>query len=153
MPAFFRKVGYHDPTDSYHTVFQDAHNTKESCFDWLMRHPANFETFNKYMAARRENQKTWIQVYPVEEDATSLAPERPLFVDIGGNIGHQAAEFKAKYPKLPGKVILQDLPGAIQHALPTPGVENQVHDFYEAQPVKSGSSPECGQIFLKLTIC
>ena len=120
-----RKVGYHDPTDSYHTVFQDAWDTEQNCFEWMMGHPTYFESFNQYMASRREHQATWIQFYPLKDDATNLSPERPLFVDIGGGIGHQAAEFKARYPDLPGKVILEDLPFAIDHALPTAGVENQ----------------------------
>ena len=139
MPAYLRKNGYKDLTDSYHTVWQDAYKTKENCFEWIMSRPASFDNFNQYMASRREHQVTWIQFYPVEEDATQLDPARPLFVDIGGGIGHQAAEFKEKYPTLPGKVVLQDLPFAIDHALPTPGVDNQALDFFTGQPVKSES--------------
>ncbi|GAW24152.1 hypothetical protein ANO14919_137330 [Xylariales sp. No.14919] len=36
-----------------------------------------------------------------------------------------------------GRVILQDLPHSISNALPTPGVENMAHDFFEPQPVKA----------------
>ncbi|KAL2043501.1 hypothetical protein N7G274_003808 [Stereocaulon virgatum] len=55
---------------------------------------------------------------------------------MGGGVGHQCAQFKARFPHVPGRVILQDLPHSIDKALPTPGVENMVHDFFEPQPVK-----------------
>ena len=63
-------------------------------------------------------------------------PNNALYVNIGGGIGHQCAQFKARYPDLPGRIILQDLEHSIEQALKTPGVENMVHDFFEAQPVK-----------------
>ncbi|PQE03140.1 O-methyl transferase B protein [Rutstroemia sp. NJR-2017a BBW] len=55
---------------------------------------------------------------------------------MGGSIGHQCANLKAKYPSLPGRVILQDLPHTIATALPTTGVENIAHDIFEPQPIK-----------------
>ncbi|KAF2174812.1 S-adenosyl-L-methionine-dependent methyltransferase [Zopfia rhizophila CBS 207.26] len=136
MPAYLQKTGYRNLTDSYHTVWQDAWHTKESLFEWMMGHPKNFENFNLFMATRRENQTTWIDRYPVKGEATGLSPERALFVDVGGGIGHQCADFKAKYPDLPGRVILQDLPLAVEHAIPTPGVEVMTYDFMTPQPIK-----------------
>jgi len=65
-------------------------------------------------------------------------PERVLYVNVGGGIGHQCAEFRNKYPasQIPGRVVLQDLPATIERALPTEGVENMAHDFFQPQPVK-----------------
>lgn len=88
------------------------------------------------MAARRAGMPTWLSVYPIESETKGWNPELPVFVDIGGGIGHQCAELKGKYPKLPGKVVLQDLPHCIDHALPTPGVDNTVQNFFEPQPIK-----------------
>jgi O-methyltransferase domain len=79
---------------------------------------------------------TWLSVYPVEEETKSWSPERPVFVDVGGGLGHQCAALKGTYPELPGRVILQDLPHAIQVAMTTPGVEDTVHDFFQPQPVE-----------------
>lgn len=59
-----------------------------------------------------------------------------LFVDVGGGIGSQCALLKDRLPDLPGRVVLQDLPIVVQHALPTEGVENMSHDFWNEQPVK-----------------
>ena len=84
--------------------------------------------------------ETWLAVHPVEAETRGWAADAPVFVNVGGGIGHQCAEFKARYPNVPGNVILQDLPEVIAQALATPGVENMAHDFFKPQPVK-GKSP------------
>lgn len=92
------------------------------------------------MASRREPELSWLSVYPVQErlgdDGDGCRPSRPLYVNIGGGIGHQCAQFRERYPDVPGRVVLQDLPHSIAAALPTPGVENMAHDFFEPQPVE-----------------
>ncbi|MCJ1332209.1 hypothetical protein MMC10_008901 [Thelotrema lepadinum] len=134
MPAFFEKHGYKDLTDSHDTIFNEAWSTKQDCFQWVASHPTKFENLNLYLASRRENQTTWVDLYPLS--TSDLSSERALFVDVGRSIGHSCAEFKAKYPDLPGRVILQDLQFSIEHALPTAGVEKMVHDFTTPQPIK-----------------
>jgi hypothetical protein len=90
------------------------------------------------MALRRKPELSWLTVYPVERDTKDWDAKNngTIYVNIGGGIGHQCAQFKEKYPKLPGRVILQDLPHTIEKALPTPGVESMAHDFFEPQPIK-----------------
>lgn len=78
-----------------------------------------------------------IKVNGTDGDA-AINPETPVFVDVGGGIGSQCAILKAKLPNLPGRVILQDLPVALQHALDTEGVEIMAHNFWTEQPVKGG---------------
>lgn len=135
MPAFFRKTGYHIP-DAVHTVFQEAWNTPKHAFVWIGEHPENLNYFNTYMASRRSPETSWLTVYPVLEEAKDWDPEWPLYVNIGGGIGHQCAEFRTKFPNIPGRVILQDLPQSTTKALATPGVENMAHDIFEAQPIQ-----------------
>lgn len=89
------------------------------------------------MAFRREPKLSWLTVYPVEQETHGWDDaSRPIYVNIGGGIGHQCAQFKEQYPNLPGRVILQDLPHSIAKAMPTPGVENMAHNFFEPQPIK-----------------
>ncbi|EHL01928.1 putative Sterigmatocystin 8-O-methyltransferase [Glarea lozoyensis 74030] len=78
---------------------------------------------------------TWLSVYPVVEEAAKWSAEKGLFINIGGGIGHQCAQFKEKYPSLQGRIVLQDLPHSVAQALPTPGVENMAHDMFERQPI------------------
>ncbi|KAI1179302.1 S-adenosyl-L-methionine-dependent methyltransferase [Nemania sp. FL0916] len=136
LPEFLKKTGYKNPTDPLHTVFQDAFKTDLHQFSWLGQHPENLAYFNDFMAFRRQPELTWLTVYPVQEQVRDWDPERPVYVNMGGGIGHQCAQFLAKYPDVSGRVILQDLPHSIAKALPTPRVENIAHDFFEPQPIK-----------------
>jgi len=136
LPDFLRKTGYKNPTDPLHTVFQDAFKTEVHQFAWFAEHPENLAYFNDFMAFRREPGLTWLTVYPVEEQVRDWDPERPVYVNMGGGIGHQCAQFLHKYPQVPGRVILQDLPHSIAKALPIPRVENIAHNFFDPQPIK-----------------
>lgn len=145
MPAFLEKTHYKNPDDDMHTVFQDAWSDERHVFSWFVDHPQKLGYFNDYMALRRSPERSWIQIYPVFEKTLGWDPERPMFVDVGGSIGHQCAHFKKSFPGLPGRVILQDLEHSISKALPTPGVENMVHDFFELQPIRGESTfNHCG---------
>ena len=42
--------------------------------------------------------------------------EALLLVDVGGGTGTDALEFRRRYPSIPGRVILQELPGVIASA-------------------------------------
>lgn len=123
--------------DELHTSFQVAFQTGLPVFAWFAGHPENLARFNEYMKLCRHATVSWLTVYPVlDEVQTWNDSERAVFVNIGGGVGHQCAEFRQKFPDVPGKVILQDLPHSIAAALSTPGVENMVHDFFNPQPVK-----------------
>ncbi|KAL2756635.1 hypothetical protein ACRALDRAFT_1075525 [Sodiomyces alcalophilus JCM 7366] len=136
IPAFLKKTSYKSPSDEIHTVFQDAWKTDKHAFAWFADHPEKLDYFNDYMAFRREPELSWLTVYPVEEETRGWDASRPVYVNIGGGIGHQCAQFKERYPNIPGQVILQDMPHSIAKALPTPGVDNVAHNFFEPQPVR-----------------
>jgi hypothetical protein len=110
-------------------------------FAWFENHPENLKHFNDYMALRRGPEISWLSVYPVREEAAGWEAEKPLYVNIGGGIGHQCAQFVDRYPDVPGRIILQDMPHSIEKALPTPGVEAVVHNFFDPQPVKGQPNP------------
>ena len=127
---------YQDITDHTKTVHQVAHKTPLFAFHWFVEQPQLAGYFNEYMNHRRKGQTICWDVYPVEEEAQGWEAAATLLVDIGGNVGHQCAEFKQRFPQIPGHVVLEDLPGPIAMALSTPGVENKTHDMFEPQPVK-----------------
>ena len=141
LPPFLKRTGYRNPTDELHTVFQDAWKTDLHAFAWFAHNPDHLAAFNDYMALRRKPDVSWLTTYPVAQEAGDWDPERPVFVNVGGGVGHQCAEFKNRFPGVPGRVILQDLPHSIAQALQTPGVENMVHDFFQTQPVQGMCAP------------
>lgn len=108
-------------------------------FAWLQQHPEMFDYFNQWMAVQCEGMPTWLSVYPIEEETKGLNPENPVFVDVGGDIGHQCLALKTKYPHLPGRLILQDIPPTVEKAIPMQDVEVLVHYFFQAQPIKGKS--------------
>ncbi|TVY44620.1 O-methyltransferase [Lachnellula subtilissima] len=136
LPSFLLCNGYQNITDRSNTVFQSAWKTDLPVFEWLSQHPEHFDNLNQHMAARRLQMPSWMSVFPFEREAKGWHETDPLFVDIGGGIGHQCAELKAIYPSIKGRVILQDLPHSIEQALSTPGVENMAQDFFLPQPIR-----------------
>lgn len=80
----------------------------------------------------------WFKEYPFENQTQNWNPnpEEVLFVDVGGNVGHYCALFKSTFPNIPGRVLLEDLPTTLAHALPTSGVERLGHDLFQPQPIK-----------------
>ena len=89
------------------------------------------------MTVQRAGTPDWLSVFPVKEEVGtwSAEPNKALFVDIGGSFGHQCRAFKAKYPNLPGRVILQDIRQTLEQVLPIEGVEIIVQNFFEPQAI------------------
>lgn len=137
IPEFLKKNGYRNPTDETDRAFIMGWGTRDSTFDIMLKVPNAMRHFQQYMSLRRDATMSWLAVCPVREETAGLTdPDRALYVNVGGGIGHQCAEFRAKYPDIPGRVINQDLPDAVALALQTPGVENMAHDFFQPQPVR-----------------
>ncbi|KAI9882288.1 MAG: hypothetical protein M1823_005966 [Watsoniomyces obsoletus] len=136
-PRFLAETGYKNPSDMSHGPGQMAHQTAEPLFRWLPKHPVNFTAFNQWMTAQREGQPSFLSVFPAETMLLKGAtPETPIFVDVGGGVGHQSVAFREKFPDAPGRVILQDIPPVIEQAVSHPGVEKMGINFWEPEPIK-----------------
>ena len=96
----------------------------------------------QFMANWKEGTPDWLSVYPIERDAENVDPARPLFVDIGGGLGHQCQLLRQKKPELQGKVILQDLPVTLQNAPPIQGVGFVEQDFFQPQRIQGKVSSQ-----------
>ena len=136
LPKFLAATKYENPADSANCAFQPGHNTDQHPYKWFSEHPEEQHNFNVFMMEKYEGTKTWLDGFPFEELCHNLSPKTPLFVDVGGGVGHQCQAFKKKYPNIPGRVILEDLPQTVQEALKIDGVEVLGHDFWKPQPIK-----------------
>ena len=138
MPAFLRKNSYQDVTDGKATVFQPAYHTELDTYTYFSQKPENLTALIRYMGLEQDVRGRWLKEYPFERQTQDWNPssEEALFVDIGGNVGHYCALFKGQFPNVPGRIILEDLPDTLNHALPTAGVEKVGHDFFQPQPIK-----------------
>ena len=93
------------------------------------------------MAVQR-SPTTWLSVFPLAQELARWkpSPEQAVFVDIGGGFGHQCQALKGANPDLKGRIILQELPQTLEHVPPLEGIETQVYNFFEPQPVKGTTS-------------
>jgi demethylsterigmatocystin 6-O-methyltransferase len=138
IPKYLAETKYANPQDMMHTPYQLANSTDLPAFVHFPTKspPALIQDFNLWMSAQFQYEKTWVDVFDMEQLCLNSEATTPIFVDIGGGIGHQCALLKSKLPNQAGRVVLQDLPVSIEHALPTAGVENTVLDFWTGQPIK-----------------
>jgi len=139
LPDFLIENKYQDIVENTHTPLQKAWNTPFPAFIWVQTKPESFAHFNQYMAVQRMGMPTWLDVYPYKAKAEDLSPEQPLFVDLGGGIGHQSIALREQLPNVPNKIILQDIPQTLEHAIKHPGVDIVVQDFFQPQQVKGRS--------------
>ncbi|KAL2850273.1 S-adenosyl-L-methionine-dependent methyltransferase [Aspergillus pseudoustus] len=135
LPNFFADNGYQEPSSLKDCPFQKGFRTEQSIFEWLPQNPKQLKWLGQTMALERPT--VWVDHFPLLEYLGDFAAaDKTLFVDVGGSIGHQAKALREKFPTLPGKVIVQDLPGVVAEAPPTEGVEFVGFDFFNPQPVQ-----------------
>ncbi|KAI1110418.1 hypothetical protein F5Y14DRAFT_362445 [Nemania sp. NC0429] len=107
LPAVLKSTGHCNPTNPCHTAFHDAWNTTQEPFAWFGENADYHKYFNDYMALRQGLKQTWLEAYPIHEvlDTTGDYSDRAVFVNTGGGIGHQCAQFKAAYPNTRGRSV------------------------------------------------
>ena len=144
MVEYLEKNGWKNPTNKDATAFKFATNTDKHYFDWVHQ-PENAyqaEQFQQHMAFKTLGEK-WYDVLPVDEIlGKNLDPSDVLLVDVGGASGHDIIGFHKKHPNIPGRLILQDLPGTIQalDADIMKPVEPVAYDFFTPQPIQGAKA-------------
>lgn len=134
------------PREARETPFFIANSA--TMFEWLKENPQQRKFFDSFMGFRRIEILPWYDIFPID-DQFSLGlrsdPDAVLIVDVGGSHGHDILKFKERYPDLPGKLILQDLPETIDSLSgESSGIEPMAYNFYHPQSVK-GAYKERGR--------
>lgn len=140
LPDFLAANKYQDIISNTNTPFQVAHSTKLQSFDWMVQHPEHFASLQKVMTAFKGAEWTvGLDTLDIEAKKVASTPprpsEKPFFVDVGGGHGHQCIQLGKKYPNLLGRLVLQDLPLAVNKLSPIEGVRTEAYDFFEKQPI------------------
>ena len=131
LPEFLKETGYqNEPKGS---AFQKALGTELEPYAWLKERPNALKNFQAAMGLNKNINS--MDVVPFD-DNVSGGHDGIVFVDIGGNVGHQAAEVLSKHPELAGRVMVQDRGEVIQKHLDIKGIQWLEHDFFKTQPVK-----------------
>lgn len=141
LPQYLRETGVHQfpkrPEEK--SPFSYAHNVE--LWEFFDKHPSDRVDFDEYLSKRRKGLNQWYQMFPMAKILGPDAkrdPEAVLFVDVGGNKGHDAISFHEAHPRLSGRLILQDLQSMIDRLGKDPpeGIELMPYDFFTPQPVK-----------------
>ncbi|PYI09277.1 o-methyltransferase [Aspergillus sclerotiicarbonarius CBS 121057] len=143
LSAQLKKTNYRNPSNGKSCAFQRGFNTPLHFFDFLRENPAHAVQFNNHMSAYHQGRPSWMDMgfYPVLSPVadTGISEQDVLLVDMGGSMGHDLSEFHRKWPQVPGRLILQDLPKVVEQARTMnldPAIELMDHDFFTAQPIK-----------------
>ncbi|CZT25860.1 related to O-methyltransferase [Ramularia collo-cygni] len=144
MDAYFKSSGSEEPTDRGNTLFQQAFNTSQHCFEWLSAKPDLGQDFFNLMIVRRAGLKTWLEGFAVEKyiDVNDNT-DRIQFVDVGGGTGQQALAVLQKHPEIAGKVVVQETPslGALKLLQKDPqGLTPMAADFFQPNPLKGAKA-------------
>lgn len=94
------------------------------------------------MSAYRAGKPSWLDPgfpYPVQTRLGDGDANDVLFVDVGGGLGHDLRELRAKHPSLPGTLVLQDRAEVIASLGADSNSDScfqaMAHDFFTPQPV------------------
>lgn len=134
LPDYLAETGYKEIVSNKECPFQKAFNTDQTLFEWMPQHPKHMKSLGHLMALQRP--EIWVDHFPVLEQLGDFpSAEKTLMVDIGGGFGQQSKALRVKFPELPGKVVVQDIPQTLAAAQPAEGVEFVEHNFFEPQPI------------------
>jgi hypothetical protein len=97
--------------------------------------------------SRQERGDEWFDFFPTLSRFGNTDANNPLLVDIGGGLGHDIAAFHSRFPSLPGKLILQDLPIVVDDIKDLdPAIQRMTYNFFTPQPVKGARAYYMRQI-------
>ncbi|OJI98866.1 hypothetical protein ASPVEDRAFT_50464 [Aspergillus versicolor CBS 583.65] len=142
LPAFLEKTNYRNPTSATDTAFQLGYKTDMGFFGHLQQEPITARRFNNHMGVYAQGRARWMDpgFYPVQEqliEGTDFGKEDVLLVDVGGSFGHDLLDFRRKWPSVPGRLVLQDLPEVVSSVKDLdPSIDVTAHDFFTEQPIK-----------------
>lgn len=139
LPSFLAKTNYQNPANPKNCAFQQGFSTQDDLFEWFPKHPEYLNNFNLWMTGQREGRANWLDFFPFEEQVIKGFKDSDgavILVDVGGARGHEVEAIKKRYPTVPGRVLLQDLPNTVAQAVTVPGMESFAHDFFTEQPIK-----------------
>ncbi|KAI1114290.1 S-adenosyl-L-methionine-dependent methyltransferase [Nemania sp. NC0429] len=143
LPEFLRKTSYANVIDGANCPWHLGRHTDKQAFEWVKERPDILGHFTMWMANQRDGLPMFLDVINFEQEfcGEGVTGSTPIFVDVGGALGHQCIALRQKYPGLVGRIILQDREEVIQQARERPipgfeGIETQPYDFFTPQPIK-----------------
>ncbi|PYI09374.1 S-adenosyl-L-methionine-dependent methyltransferase [Aspergillus sclerotiicarbonarius CBS 121057] len=135
LPDYFRSTKYENPSDKTCPPFQFVVGPTGDYYQYLANNPYYQEAFDPVMKKIWDLYGIlWFNLYPV--DRKLIMPSDPIssgifLVDIGGN-GQLLRAFCARFPNLPGTVVLQTPPNKAVPRLPA-AIKCYPYDYFQPQ--------------------
>ncbi|KAJ6789980.1 hypothetical protein PWT90_02936 [Aphanocladium album] len=141
FPAYAAKAGWQTPSSPMQGNYQDAMRTGMHYLDFVQSQ-ADGHVFATHMRLYGMGRPHWTDpgFYPIQENLVAGFDDAEgaiMLVDIGGSVGHDLEQLLRKYPSLPGRFVLQDLPFVLANTKDLNSrIEVQAHNFNDAQPIQ-----------------
>lgn len=136
MPAILANTGYKNPTDGKNTIIQPALNFKGDLWSYMRENPDMAGHFNMVQKSSTTKEPSWMNIYPHQKMVAEADPNLPLFVDVGGGIGHDLMRLYDAYPETASRLYLADLPEVVASNIVPDSIKKVDYDFFTPQPVK-----------------
>ncbi|MCJ1264909.1 hypothetical protein MMC22_004784 [Lobaria immixta] len=111
-----------------------------SLFDYLEKDAEHKVYFDDWMSSRRAGlRREWFDLYPIESRlvaGTDQSREAVFLVDVAGGKGHDISRLNSRFPGLPGRLVVQDLPRTFENYVAPEGIEANAHDIFTKQPIE-----------------
>ena len=92
------------------------------------------------MSSRRAGIKhEWFDIYPIKSQllaGSTQDSESVFLVDVAGGNGHDISSLRTRFPDLPGRLVLQDLPQTFEDLPLLVNIEMMPHDMFTEQRIK-----------------
>ncbi|KAF9882209.1 hypothetical protein CkaCkLH20_00245 [Colletotrichum karsti] len=136
MPKILAENGYKNPVDGKDTVFLRTKGHKGDLWSYFREHPEWGESFNKVQKVSTGKECPWMDIFPHQALVAESEPSLPLFVDVGGGIGHDLMRLYNTYPEAASRLYLADLPEVVASNIVPEAVNKVGYNFFTPQPVK-----------------
>jgi hypothetical protein len=137
LPRFLKGQKYQNPSNPVDSAWQEGYETKEHPFLWMRDYPEKLDLFSRWLQVYRIGLPTWLDGFPFDQlVAQNTDKDTVIFVDVGSASGSQSIGLRERFPDVPGRIVMQDIPQVIEAVKPSHGIEAQVYDFFTPQPVK-----------------
>lgn len=145
IPEFLQKINFKNPEGAVNGPFNYAENFPETIWVWFAQSPDGLDTCNTFMEADRGSRPSWLEWFPVKEqllDGYDASKGDVLLVDVAGGRGHDIQAFREKFPDVPGRLVVEDLPHVIDDIRNLDAsIEKVKFNLFDPQPIKGIYDP------------
>ena len=138
VPLLRETAGLESSPANLPSPFEYTHG--KPLFDYLNEDAEQKEAFDNWMASRHAGiNREWFEIYPLKSQlfaGSEQDNESVFLVSVAGGNGRDISSLRTRFPDLPGRLVVQDLPQTFENIPPLVDVEMIPQDMFTEQPIK-----------------